>query len=110
MKIGQSTYMKTFNITFQKWDNTTIPIALQRAGMTKLYIQALFNQNEINIINIDSRINSAEQDCEEICKTMYPNCQYNVVEQLTGPFIINDDWTIETEKDLYEYNLYEAYR
>ena len=48
--------MKTFNITFQRWDHTTIPVALQRAGMTKLYIQALFKQNEISIINIDSRI------------------------------------------------------
>ena len=102
--------MKTFNITFQRWDMFSIPVALQVAGMTKLYIQALFQQDEINIINIDSRIDSAEPDCEEICKTMYPNCQYNVVEQLTGPFIINENWTIETKKDLYEYNLYEAYR
>lgn len=110
MKVGQSTYMKTFNITYSKWKDVTRPIAFLKAGGTTLYVEALMNQKDLDVINVDTKIHSADPTCENACKTLHPSCEYNVVNNLSGPIVINDDWKIETERDLYEYNLYEEYR
>ena len=103
-------FMIEFNITHTVWDKVSYPVALLKAGGTQLFVQALLNQDHIDVINVDSRIHTAEEKCEDICRLLYPNATYNVVEKLTGPIIIDKDWAINTERDLYEYNLQEAYQ
>ena len=110
MKGGQSTFMTTYNITYDRWSGCEWPVALLKSGGTKLYVHALLQQSNVDTINVDSKIHSADEHCEATCKLLFPNSQYNIVDNLTGPLHINWKWSISKQKDLYEYNLSEVHQ
>tara|TARA_Y100000385_G_C12614190_1_gene434242 strand:- start:47 stop:370 length:324 start_codon:yes stop_codon:yes gene_type:complete len=99
----------TLTISNHKWPDYEIPVALCIAnGSTVLNTILLNAKKEVSEIVVDRDLATKYPEVEMSCKALCPRAIITIRDDVTIPNKLlynNNDWSLASPNDLYEYNL-----